>query len=178
MLLLGMGFDMLYMAGGGRITRLHGPFVSDAEVDTVARFLRSQGKPDYVPDVTAMAEEDEEEGFGGLGGDGEGADLYDQAVAIVTRADRCKGLDQLHPAAPAEDLGYNQRRLRFHSAEADGEGGRRQRRQPCRQARGAGRSPALDHLPPKVRRGGAPPRSSASGVLQGSAKAASSRPWN
>jgi S-DNA-T family DNA segregation ATPase FtsK/SpoIIIE len=77
--------DMLYMAGGGRITRLHGPFVSDAEVDTVARFLRSQGKPDYVPDVTAMAEEDEDEGFGGGGGDGEGADLYDQAVAIVAR---------------------------------------------------------------------------------------------
>ncbi|HEY1559318.1 MAG TPA: DNA translocase FtsK 4TM domain-containing protein [Caulobacteraceae bacterium] len=82
--LLGMG-DMLYMAGGGRITRLHGPFVSDAEVDTVARFLRSQGKPDYVPDVTAMAEEDEDEGFGGGGGDGDGADLYDQAVAIVAR---------------------------------------------------------------------------------------------
>ncbi|HEY1415755.1 MAG TPA: DNA translocase FtsK 4TM domain-containing protein [Caulobacteraceae bacterium] len=82
--LLGMG-DMLYMAGGGRITRLHGPFVSDAEVDTVARFLRSQGKPDYVPDVTAMAEEDEDEGFAGAGGDGEGADLYDQAVAIVAR---------------------------------------------------------------------------------------------
>jgi S-DNA-T family DNA segregation ATPase FtsK/SpoIIIE len=82
--LLGMG-DMLYMAGGGRITRLHGPFVSDAEVDTVARFLRSQGKPDYVPDVTAMDEEDGDEGLSGLGGEGEGSDLYDQAVAIVTR---------------------------------------------------------------------------------------------
>jgi S-DNA-T family DNA segregation ATPase FtsK/SpoIIIE len=82
--LLGMG-DMLYMAGGGRITRLHGPFVSDAEVDTVARFLRSQGKPDYVSDVTAMAEEDEDEGFVAAGGDGDGADLYDQAVAIVAR---------------------------------------------------------------------------------------------
>ncbi len=82
--LLGMG-DMLYMAGGGRVTRLHGPFVSDAEVDTVARFLRAQGKPDYVPDVTALSEEDEDEGPGGMGGDGEGVDLYDQAVAIVTR---------------------------------------------------------------------------------------------
>jgi S-DNA-T family DNA segregation ATPase FtsK/SpoIIIE len=80
--LLGMG-DMLYMAGGGRITRLHGPFVSDQEVDSVARFLRAQGRPDYVPDVTAMSEE-EEDGGGGLVGE-DGGDLYDQAVAIVTR---------------------------------------------------------------------------------------------
>ncbi|HEY5288542.1 MAG TPA: DNA translocase FtsK 4TM domain-containing protein, partial [Caulobacteraceae bacterium] len=82
--LLGMG-DMLYMAGGGRVTRLHGPFVSDGEVDTVTRFLRAQGKPDYVPDVTAMDEEDGDDGAMGLGGEGDGADLYDQAVAIVTR---------------------------------------------------------------------------------------------
>ena len=80
--LLGMG-DMLYMAGGGRVTRLHGPFVSDQEVDSVARFLRAQGRPDYVPDVTAMSEEDED-GGGGLAGE-DGGDLYDQAVAIVTR---------------------------------------------------------------------------------------------
>jgi S-DNA-T family DNA segregation ATPase FtsK/SpoIIIE len=83
--LLGMG-DMLYMAGGGRIIRLHGPFVSDGEVDAVTKFLRSQGRPDYVPDVTAMIEEeDEEDGSGGLAGDSGGAELYDQAVAIVTR---------------------------------------------------------------------------------------------
>jgi S-DNA-T family DNA segregation ATPase FtsK/SpoIIIE len=84
--LLGMG-DMLYMAGGGRIIRLHGPFVSDGEVDAVAKFLRSQGRPDYVPDVTAMSEEDEEgDGdSGGMAGEAGGAELYDQAVAIVTR---------------------------------------------------------------------------------------------
>ena len=81
--LLGMG-DMLYMAGGGRIVRLHGPFVSDGEVDTVTRFLRTQGKPDYVPDVTAIDEEDDGDGMGG-GEGGEAGDLYDQAVAIVTR---------------------------------------------------------------------------------------------
>jgi S-DNA-T family DNA segregation ATPase FtsK/SpoIIIE len=81
--LLGMG-DMLYMAGGGRITRLHGPFVSDGEVDTVTKFLRSQGEPSYVPDVTAM-EEAEEDGELALGGDAAGAELYDQAVAVVTR---------------------------------------------------------------------------------------------
>ncbi|HEY2177700.1 MAG TPA: DNA translocase FtsK 4TM domain-containing protein [Caulobacteraceae bacterium] len=81
--LLGMG-DMLYMAGGGRITRLHGPFVSDGEVDTVTKFLRAQGEPRYVPDVTAMDEAEEEGDLAGLGGEG-GAELYDQAVAVVTR---------------------------------------------------------------------------------------------
>jgi len=81
--LLGMG-DMLYMAGGGRITRLHGPFVDDAEVDKVTAFLRQQGEPQYLDDVTAQADDDD-------GGDGPsddaagGSDLYDQAVAIVTR---------------------------------------------------------------------------------------------
>jgi DNA segregation ATPase FtsK/SpoIIIE, S-DNA-T family len=82
--LLGMG-DMLYMAGGGRITRLHGPFVSDGEVETVAAFLREQGEPLYLEDVTAVPEEDGE--LDALGGEGEGGgnDLYDQAVAVVTR---------------------------------------------------------------------------------------------
>ena len=83
--LLGQG-DMLYMAGGGRITRLHGPFVSDGEVETVANFLREQGEPQYLEEVTASDEEDEGD-FGGAGGGGEGGsnDLYDQAVAVVTR---------------------------------------------------------------------------------------------
>jgi S-DNA-T family DNA segregation ATPase FtsK/SpoIIIE len=84
--LLGQG-DMLYMAGGGRVTRLHGPFVSDQEVEAVARFLRDQGTPNYLEEVTA-APPDEEDGEGGaLGGgdDAGGADLYDQAVAVVTR---------------------------------------------------------------------------------------------
>ena len=82
--LLGMG-DMLYMAGGGRITRLHGPFVSDNEVETVAKFLRDQGEPQYLEDVTASPEEDEG-GASALGeGEGGGNDLYDQAVVVVTR---------------------------------------------------------------------------------------------
>ena len=81
--LLGMG-DMLYMAGGGRITRLHGPFVSDGEVEAVTKFLRDQGEPQYLADVTAIAEEDEDGALAGEGGEG-GADLYDQAVAVVTR---------------------------------------------------------------------------------------------
>jgi len=83
--LLGQG-DMLYMAGGGRITRLHGPFVSDGEVETVARYLRDQGEPQYLEDVTAGADEDAGDdsdlmGEGGSSGD----DLYDRAVAVVTR---------------------------------------------------------------------------------------------
>jgi S-DNA-T family DNA segregation ATPase FtsK/SpoIIIE len=81
--LLGQG-DMLYMAGGGRITRLHGPFVSDGEVETVARFLRQQGEPQYVEDVTAAPEEDEDGGAELFGGEGNN-DLYDQAVSVVTR---------------------------------------------------------------------------------------------
>jgi DNA segregation ATPase FtsK/SpoIIIE, S-DNA-T family len=84
--LLGQG-DQLYMAGGGRITRLHGPFVSDGEVEAVARFLREQGQPQYLEEVTAAPDEDAEAGDFGLGGgEGEGGnDLYDRAVAVVTR---------------------------------------------------------------------------------------------
>jgi S-DNA-T family DNA segregation ATPase FtsK/SpoIIIE len=82
--LLGQG-DMLYMAGGGRITRLHGPFVSDGEVEAVARFLREQGTPSYLEEVTAGGDDDGEGGDSPLGGEGEGNDLYDRAVAVVTR---------------------------------------------------------------------------------------------
>jgi S-DNA-T family DNA segregation ATPase FtsK/SpoIIIE len=82
--LLGQG-DMLYMMGGGRIQRLHGPFVADGEVEQVARFLREQGEPQYLEAVTA-APEDDEDGEGGYGeGGSSGDDLYDQAVAVVTR---------------------------------------------------------------------------------------------
>ena len=83
--LLGQG-DMLYMAGGGRVTRLHGPFVSDGEVEAVASFLRSQGEPQYLEAVTAGGDDEDGDGDGGgTGGGGEEGDLYDQAVAVVTR---------------------------------------------------------------------------------------------
>jgi S-DNA-T family DNA segregation ATPase FtsK/SpoIIIE len=82
--LLGMG-DLLYMAGGGRVTRLHGPFVSDGEVEAVAKFLRDQGTPQYLEEITAVEEEGEDGELAFAGGDGGGNDLYDQAVAIVTR---------------------------------------------------------------------------------------------
>ena len=79
--LLGQG-DMLYMAHGGRITRVHGPFVTDAEVEAVVRYLKNQGEPTYIEDVTR---DDEEEAapFGDDGGSGDA--LYDQAVALVCR---------------------------------------------------------------------------------------------
>jgi S-DNA-T family DNA segregation ATPase FtsK/SpoIIIE len=81
--LLGQG-DMLYMAGGGRITRLHGPFVSDEEVEAVAQYLRDQGSPQYLEDVTYGGDEESgSEGGAGEGG-GSGDDLYDKAVYFVT----------------------------------------------------------------------------------------------
>ncbi len=83
--LLGQG-DMLYMAGGGRVTRLHGPFVSDGEVEAVAKFLRDQGTPNYLEEVTAGGDEEQEEAIeGAFGGEGGANDLYDHAVAVVTR---------------------------------------------------------------------------------------------
>lgn len=81
--LLGQG-DMLYMSGGNRIVRVHGPFVGDREVENIVNFLKSQGSPSYVEDVTA--EPENADGMAGLGGgDGSGNALYDQAVSIVLR---------------------------------------------------------------------------------------------
>ena len=86
--LLGQG-DMLYMAGGGRISRVHGPFVSDDEVEKVVRHLKSQGAPEYLEEVTGSDDEEGEDGnpvFDATGmGIAEGGDLYQQAVAIVKR---------------------------------------------------------------------------------------------
>jgi len=82
--LLGMG-DMLYMAGGGQVTRVHGPFVSDEEVEEIADFLRSQGEPNYLEAVTDEAGEESLPGMGGASGGGSGDDLFDQAVALVAR---------------------------------------------------------------------------------------------
>jgi S-DNA-T family DNA segregation ATPase FtsK/SpoIIIE len=82
--LLGQG-DMLYMAGGGRITRLHGPFVTDQEVDEVCKHLRSQAEPDYLDLITDDPDGDSDGAFDDEGGGGSGDDLYDRAVAVVTR---------------------------------------------------------------------------------------------
>ena len=83
--LLGQG-DMLHMAGGGRISRLHGPFVSDTEVEAVVRHLKSQGAPDYVEAVTEETEEEIGDGGMAMGEGGSSGDsLYDQAVQVVLR---------------------------------------------------------------------------------------------
>jgi DNA segregation ATPase FtsK/SpoIIIE, S-DNA-T family len=90
--LLGQG-DMLHMAGGGRISRVHGPFVSDEEVERVVQHLKRQGRPQYLDAITR----DEEEGAAGGDEDGgavfdrgdfgedDSADLYEQAVRVVLR---------------------------------------------------------------------------------------------
>ena len=127
--LLGQG-DMLYMAGGGRITRVHGPFCSDEEVEKVVAHLKRQGRPQYLDAVTA----DEEEA-------GSDPAVFDQGDfgAPSRRPLRPghrrhpagqEGVDLLHPAPPADRL---QPRRLPHGA--DGERGHRRRRQPCGQAR-------------------------------------------
>jgi S-DNA-T family DNA segregation ATPase FtsK/SpoIIIE len=88
--LLGQG-DMLYMAGGGRISRVHGPFVSDAEVEKVVAHLKMQGQPEYLDAVTVEDEpEGEDDAAAAYAADSdESSDLYDRAVAIVLRDKKC-----------------------------------------------------------------------------------------
>ncbi|WP_390911426.1 DNA translocase FtsK 4TM domain-containing protein [Pseudosulfitobacter sp. SM2401] len=90
--LLGMG-DMLYMAGGAKITRCHGPFVSDEEVEEIVNHLKAFGAPDYVSGVVEGPAEDKENSIDavlGLGGNTDGEDaLYDTAVAIVIKDRKC-----------------------------------------------------------------------------------------
>jgi S-DNA-T family DNA segregation ATPase FtsK/SpoIIIE len=85
--LLGQG-DMLYMAGGGRITRLHGAFVNDEEVEKIVTFLKSQGAPDYLEAVTEEVEDGSElPGVADslMSPESSGDELYDQAVNVVLR---------------------------------------------------------------------------------------------
>jgi len=90
--LLGMG-DMLYMAGGAKITRCHGPFVSDEEVEDVVNHLKSQGPPVYVGSVLEGPDEDKASNIDavlGLSTGSEGEDaLYDQAVQIAITDRKC-----------------------------------------------------------------------------------------
>ncbi|CAA7617316.1 DNA translocase FtsK 4TM domain-containing protein [Magnetospirillum sp. UT-4] len=111
--LLGQG-DMLYMAAGGRITRVHGPFVSDQEVEKVVDHLRAQGEPDYVESVTE--EEDGDFGGGSGSGGGSGDDLYDQAVAVVAREGKAStSFIQRHL-----QIGYNRAARLIERMEAEG----------------------------------------------------------
>ncbi|MBB1496999.1 DNA translocase FtsK [Paracoccus sp. MC1862] len=87
--LLGMG-DMLYMAGGSRITRVHGPFVSDEEVEEVVTHLKSFGPPQYVSTVIESPEDERDAEIDQiLASDGSDDALYDQAVAIVAKDRKC-----------------------------------------------------------------------------------------
>ncbi len=84
--LLGQG-DMLYMMAGGRIRRIHGPLVTDHEVEDVVRFLKTQGTPEYLDAVTEEPDEESDDPYALLGGGNAeaGDDLYDKALAIVAR---------------------------------------------------------------------------------------------
>ena len=90
--LLGMG-DMLYMAGGAKITRVHGPFVSDEEVEEIVNHLKSFGTPEYISGVVDGPDGETESSIDevlGLGGNTDGEDaLYDTAVAIVVKDRKC-----------------------------------------------------------------------------------------
>ncbi len=90
--LLGMG-DMLYMAGGAKITRIHGPFVSDEEVEEIVNHLKSYGPPSYMSGVVEGVDEEKEGDIDmvlGLGSGDSGDDaLYDQAVAVVAKDRKC-----------------------------------------------------------------------------------------
>src|SRR5579883_2295062 len=115
--LLGQG-DMLYMAGGGRITRVHGPFVSDQEVEMIADHLRNQGEPVYLDEVTEEIDDDPQAALAMLGTGGEGGEraLYEQAVAIVAREGKAStSFLQRHL-----NLGYNRAAKLIEQMEKDG----------------------------------------------------------
>ena len=114
--LLGQG-DMLYMAGGGRITRVHGPFVTDDEVEKVVAFLREQGEPSYVDGVTEL-QEDEGGAAPSIIGSGSGGekDLYQQAVSVVSREGKAStSFIQRHL-----NIGYNRAAKLIEQMEKEG----------------------------------------------------------
>ena len=136
--LLGMG-DMLFMQGGGRITRMHGPFVSDDEVEKVVAFLREQGEPAYLDDVTEAVE--------GSGSGGDVDPMLPSGPLSAGDSDktpvrsggggggaRGEGVDVIHPAAPEYWLQQG-----CQADRADGEGRDRRDREPCREAGDSGR---------------------------------------
>lgn len=114
--LLGQG-DMLHMAGGGRLRRVHGAFVSDDEVEKIVKFLKKQGAPDYVQEVTEMREEDAGGSGFDIGGNTSSGDaLYDKAVAVVLR-DRKASISYVQRRL---QIGYNRAATLIERMEEDG----------------------------------------------------------
>ena len=110
--LLGQG-DMLYMVGGGRINRVHGPFVSDEEVERVVSFLKSQGEPDYIEEVT---QEEAVEGGPSESGGGQNDVLYDDAIALIAREGKAStSFIQRHL-----QIGYNRAARIIEQMESEG----------------------------------------------------------
>ncbi len=116
--LLGQG-DMLFMQGGGRITRVHGPFVADSEVEQVVNFLKEQGEPIYDEDVLAepMEENTSSSGSSRSGGNENAeADMYSEAVDIVTREGKAStSFIQRHLS-----IGYNRAAKLIEQMEKEG----------------------------------------------------------
>ncbi|MDA0675206.1 MAG: DNA translocase FtsK 4TM domain-containing protein [Proteobacteria bacterium] len=110
--LLGQG-DMLYMAGGGRISRVHGPFVSDQEVERVVSHLKAQGLPQYLESIT---EEPEAAAFGTEGVPEGSEALYQQAVDLIKREGKAStSFIQRHL-----QIGYNRAARLVERMEAEG----------------------------------------------------------
>ena len=113
--LLGQG-DLLFLPGGGRMTRVHGPFVKDNEVEDITNWLREQGEPDYVEEVTEV----EEDGDSGMSGIAAASDadksLFDQAVDVVTREGKAStSFIQRHL-----NIGYNRAAKLIEQMEKEG----------------------------------------------------------
>ena len=115
--LLGQG-DLLFMPGGGRVTRVHGPFVSDEEVQRVADWLREHGEPNYVDEVTEPTDDDGDGlSLSGIAGASDSEkSLFDQAVNMVAREGKCSvSLVQRHLS-----IGYNKAAKLVEQMEKEG----------------------------------------------------------
>mgnify|MGYP003881423355 CR=1 FL=1 len=114
--MLGQG-DLLFMAGGGRIQRVHGPFVTDEEVEKIVAYLRSQGTPDYRDEITDDPDDDSGDGdMNNTFGEGSGDALYDKAIAIVAH-DRKASTSYIQRRL---SLGYNRAASLIERMERDG----------------------------------------------------------
>jgi DNA segregation ATPase FtsK/SpoIIIE, S-DNA-T family len=113
--LLGMG-DLLFMAGGGRIRRLHGPFVTDAEVERVVDMLKAQGAPIYRSEVTEEPNDNADDNPELFDAEATDGDLFDRAVEIVRR-DRKASTSYLQRRL---SIGYNRAATLIERMEKEG----------------------------------------------------------